>query len=65
MDKADYSSIFGQLITLQSTVDRFFDETMVMVDDKKIRDNRLSLLNKLHLLFLDIADISLLQTKEN
>jgi len=35
---------------------------MVMVDDEKIKLNRLALLKKLQNLFLKVADISLLQS---
>lgn len=34
---------------------------MVMADDEALKKNRLTLLNKLRNLFLQIADISLLQ----
>ncbi|WP_252358915.1 hypothetical protein, partial [Escherichia coli] len=34
---------------------------MVMVDDKELRINRLTMLEKLRELFLRVADISLLQ----
>ena len=39
----------------------FFDKVMVMVDDKELRINRLTMLEKLRELFLRVADISLLQ----
>lgn len=39
----------------------FFDKVMVMVDDKELRLNRLTMLEKLRELFLRVADISLLQ----
>jgi len=39
----------------------FFDEVMVNTEDEKVRNNRQSLLNQLRKLFLQIADISLLQ----
>jgi glycyl-tRNA synthetase beta chain len=35
---------------------------MVMVDDSAVRDNRLALLNRLGNLFLNVADISRLQS---
>ena len=34
---------------------------MVMADDEALKNNRIALLNKLHNLFLQIADISKLQ----
>lgn len=46
---------------LREPVDAFFDKVMVMVDDKELRLNRLTMLEKLRELFLRVADISLLQ----
>ncbi len=46
---------------LREPVDAFFDKVMVMVDDKELRINRLTMLEKLRELFLRVADISLLQ----
>jgi len=57
-----YTEALTQLATLQSAVDCFFDDVMVMSDDTALRDNRLALLNSLSGLFLQVADISLLQT---
>jgi glycyl-tRNA synthetase beta chain len=39
-------------------VDQFFDDVMVMVEDKATRKNRLALLTELRALFLDVADVS-------
>jgi len=47
-----------KIATLRETVDNFFDDVMVMVDDEKIRENRLNLLCKLTSLFNSIADFS-------
>lgn len=58
----DYTRALCELAGLQAPVDRFFDEVMVMTDDPALRDNRLALLNTLSELFLQVADISLLQT---
>ncbi len=49
------------LAELREPVDAFFDKVMVMVDDKELRINRLTMLEKLRELFLRVADISLLQ----
>lgn len=57
----NYSKALQELAELQLPIDQFFNEVMVMVDDKKLRDNRLALLAHLRHLFLQIADISLLQ----
>ena len=58
---ADYNSALNELATLRESVDNFFDQVMVMAEDEALRLNRLSLLNQLRNLFLQIADISLLQ----
>jgi glycyl-tRNA synthetase beta chain len=56
----NYQAILAELAQLRPAVDRFFDEVMVMVDDEKVRNNRLALLAQLRHLFLMVADISLL-----
>lgn len=58
-----YQEALGQLADLRDTVDQFFDQVMVMAEDDKLRNNRLALLQSLHLLFGQIADISLLQNQ--
>jgi glycyl-tRNA synthetase beta chain len=55
-----YREGLEQLASLRGTVDKFFDEVMVMVDDEAVRNNRLALLSQLRNLFLEVADISLL-----
>jgi glycyl-tRNA synthetase beta chain len=61
-EQREYTRALSQLATLRDPVDRFFDEVMVMADDTALRDNRLALLNTLSELFLQVADISLLQS---
>lgn len=56
-----YNEALLELADLREPVDRFFDNVMVMVDEKDLRNNRLALLTQLRQLFLEIADISLLQ----
>ncbi len=57
----NYSAAMNQLAQLKEPVDTFFDKVMVNVDDEKVKLNRYALLKKLRHLFLQIADISLLQ----
>jgi glycyl-tRNA synthetase beta chain len=59
-NKGDYAGALSSLANLHDPVDNFFDAVMVMADDEAIRNNRLALLNRLHNLFLRVADISLL-----
>lgn len=57
----DYQQALSKLAALREPVDAFFDNVMVMADDEALKQNRLTLLNNLRNLFLQIADISLLQ----
>ncbi|MGO4150673.1 glycine--tRNA ligase subunit beta [Vibrio cholerae] len=57
----NYQEALSKLAGLRAPVDTFFDNVMVMADDEALKKNRLTLLNKLRNLFLQIADISLLQ----
>ena len=57
----NYTNALCQLAALQAPVDAFFDDVMVMTEDTALRDNRLALLQSLSNLFLQVADISLLQ----
>ena len=57
----EYTNALCQLAALHTPVDAFFDNVMVMAEDEALRDNRLALLQTLSALFLQVADISLLQ----
>ncbi|VEA61060.1 Glycine--tRNA ligase beta subunit [Serratia plymuthica] len=57
----DYQDALVQLAALREPVDAFFDNVMVMAEDDAVRVNRLTLLSKLRELFLQVADISVLQ----
>jgi glycyl-tRNA synthetase beta chain len=56
--KADYQSAFTLASGLRPAVDRFFADIFVMVDDPSLRDQRLTLVWRLHELLLGLADIS-------
>lgn len=53
-----YESMLSTLVELQPAMDQFFEQVMIMVDDEKVRQNRLGLLIELQDLFLEVADIS-------
>ncbi len=57
----DYQQALVELADLREPVDAFFDGVMVMAEDEAVRINRLTLLSKLRELFLQVADISVLQ----
>lgn len=59
----NYTEALAALASLRDSVDTFFDQVMVMADDEALRNNRLALLSQLRNLFLEVADISLLATK--
>ncbi len=54
----DYGSALSEMVKLKSVIDDFFDQVMVMVEEKEIRYNRLALLERVGGLFLRIADFS-------
>ncbi|MDT1011743.1 glycine--tRNA ligase subunit beta [Plesiomonas shigelloides] len=56
-----YQEALTELAALREPVDAFFDSVMVMADDVALRNNRLTLLSTLRDLFLQVADISVLQ----
>ncbi|MES2217433.1 MAG: glycine--tRNA ligase subunit beta [Pseudomonadota bacterium] len=60
---ARYIDVLSQLANLRQPVDEFFDKVMVMAEDRALRENRLLLLTKLRALFLQVADVALLQTR--
>ena len=59
--KGDYTAVLDKLANLRAPVDSFFDNVMVNAEDLALRQNRLAILNTLQNLFLQVADISLLQ----
>ncbi len=58
----DYIGALRVLAGLRDNVDRFFDQVLVNCEDPALRDNRLALLHRLRALFLEVADVSRLQT---
>ena len=59
--QGDYTAVLDKLANLRAPVDNFFDNVMVNAEDPALRQNRLAILNTLQGLFLQVADISLLQ----
>jgi glycyl-tRNA synthetase beta chain len=53
-----YQEALEIIAGLRKTVDRFFEEVMVMVEDERIRTNRLTLLSELLKEFTTVADFS-------
>ena len=58
IERRDYVGLLKRLATLREPIDRYFEDVMVMVDDERVRANRLSLLSAVAGSFLAVADIS-------
>jgi len=62
IEKKDYQAVLSCLALTEPAVNAFFDKVMVMCDDLELRAKRLALLNMLSEQFLQVADISRLQS---
>ncbi|MEX2783837.1 glycine--tRNA ligase subunit beta [Streptococcus sp. H49] len=60
---ADAAENLAELFALSPLIDAFFDQTMVMVDDQAVKNNRLALLTALTDKAKQVADFSQLLTK--
>ena len=58
IENRDYDAVLKNLATLRDPVDAFFNDVMVMSDDRAVRENRLSLLHSLRRLCINVADIA-------
>ncbi|MCL6634345.1 MAG: glycine--tRNA ligase subunit beta, partial [Peptococcaceae bacterium] len=58
LQRRDYRSLLAAVATLREPLDRFFNSVMVMVEDEKVRENRLALLANLASLIRRVADLS-------
>jgi glycyl-tRNA synthetase beta chain len=63
--KKEYVDALLLLSTAREPVDKFFDKVMVMVEDERVRANRLALLRDLLKEFSTIADFSEIVTEGN
>ena len=61
LDAGEYTVALTSLAGLRDDVDRFFDTVKVMDDDERLRGNRLAQLARVGALFMETADISVLQ----
>ena len=57
-EAGDYVAALDTLAQTREAVDLFFNDIMVMTDDIAVRNNRLALLDQLHRLMNQVADIS-------
>ena len=54
---------FDLLVSLKDEINQYFDHTMVMVDDERIRRNRLNLMHGLAELIKGYADFNKIRVK--
>jgi len=62
-EQKNYAAALTQVSRLRQPIDLFFDKVMVMVDDERVRANRLALLQTLLQEFSTIADFSEIVTE--
>jgi len=58
VNQKDYNKALVFLLSIRPAIDSFFDEVFVMVEDERIKTNRLNLLNSVKQEFLKVADFS-------
>ncbi len=58
LEKKEYGQALELMLSMKEPVDSFFDHVMVMVDDNRLRENRLNLLTGIAELFLRVGDFS-------
>ena len=63
-ESREYERYLIEIASFRTIIDDFFDNVKVICNDKIITSNRLSLLNRLHLLFSRVGDLSLLNYVE-
>jgi glycyl-tRNA synthetase beta chain len=62
VSEGNYLEALVEISGLRVTVDRFFNDVMVMCDDENLRNNRLALLGFVSQLFDNLADFSRIST---
>ncbi|NPV14555.1 glycine--tRNA ligase subunit beta [candidate division WOR-3 bacterium] len=58
LEGADYLGALELLLSLRRSIDRLFDDVLVMCEDERLRMNRLRLLSYVRSLFSQVADLS-------
>jgi len=62
IENGDINKAFSDIASMRESVDRFFDDVMVMAENLDVRKNRLALLGKISGLFALLADFSKIST---
>ncbi len=63
--RQDYAVALGQIAGFAPVLARFFDDVFVMVDDTRLRENRLRLMRRIHHRCSSLADFNLLAKKND
>jgi glycyl-tRNA synthetase beta chain len=58
LERGAYTEVLKILLGLREVIDKFFDDVMVMCDEKTLRNNRLALVSYINNLFMQFADFS-------
>ncbi len=58
LQNKDYLGLLENMLQLKNPIDRYFDEVMVMAEDKELRKNRLNMMTAIGNLILEVGDIS-------
>lgn len=64
IDEELYAEAINDLSQLTPVISQFFDKTMVMVDDEKVKNNRLALLCQIKVLVDALGDFTLIEWKQ-
>jgi glycyl-tRNA synthetase beta chain len=64
MQQRRYAEAISILVGFKETIDRYFDKVFVMVEDERVKGNRLSLLTKIKDMFLKYGDFSKIRVEE-
>ncbi len=59
----DYAAVLRAVASLKPSIDRFFEQVLVMADDPAVRANRLGLMKRVSDLFGDVADFRKIQAE--
>ncbi len=63
LQEGNYDSALTEMAGLRRPVDAFFDDVLVMTEDRELQVNRLALLDETASLFKDFADFSVITTE--
>ena len=61
--RRDFPAVLRAVASLKPSVDRFFDEVLVMAEERDLRANRLALMKRVSDLFADVADFRKIQAE--